>query len=82
MLIIILVLGFSTVSYIQIKKLIREKMWGEIAVFSFLMSLGFIYTVLQIFNMAEFINPSNILRTYFKPVAEFFFNNILGSPFK
>ncbi len=72
-----LTIFFLGLAYWQTKPLFKKKLWKEITVYFFLLSLGALYSYGIIFDLS-LPNPTLILTDLFKPIYEYIFNNLLA----
>jgi len=56
--VLILIFVFTGIALVEIPGLLREKLWGELATFSILLTIGFTISFLQIIGI-EVPNPND-----------------------
>ncbi len=70
------ILLFIVIIWIKVPALVREKMWGELAVFSGILAVAAILTVAKILRL-PIPNPEHGLRMIFEPVTDYIFTEVL-----
>lgn len=51
MMIILLILTFAVIVALQAPQLVRKKLWGELAAFSVLLAIGFVFAFLRMLRI-------------------------------
>ena len=67
--IIIMVLAFAVIVFLEVPGLLKKKAWRDLAAFSFFLILGFTLALLQIMGV-NMPNPNHALEALFRPFAE------------
>ena len=66
--VLLLILVFSVIALIEVPKLIKKKLWGELAAFSVLLSIGFILSLLLTIGV-KLPNPSKAIENLIKLIV-------------
>ncbi|WP_273484869.1 hypothetical protein [Desulforamulus ruminis] len=67
--IILIVLAFGVIVFLEVPGLVKKKAWRELAVFSFFLILGFTLALLQVMGVA-LPNPNHAIEALFRPFTE------------
>lgn len=66
--VLLLLLVLGAIIALEAPGLVRQRMWREIAVFSFLLAVGTIYSAAELFDIS-LPNPTTITETLYQPVS-------------
>ncbi|OPY61109.1 MAG: hypothetical protein A4E56_02269 [Pelotomaculum sp. PtaU1.Bin065] len=68
--IVLVLLAFALIIWLEVPGLVRKKMWRELAAFSVFLFIGMALTIPQIYGIRPF-DPNEPFKKLFKPLAEF-----------
>lgn len=69
MLVLLLLIIFTAIIWFEVPPLIKKKMWGELIVFSVLMTLGMFLSIAQTVGV-KLPNPTKGIEAIFKPITD------------
>lgn len=64
---------FIVIILLEVPRLLKQKMWRELAAFSFFLACGMILALLGVFNV-EFPGPTAFVEVFFAPFADAYFS--------
>ncbi|MDF9408400.1 MAG: hypothetical protein A4E52_01311 [Pelotomaculum sp. PtaB.Bin013] len=68
--IILVLLAFALIIWLEVPGLVRKKMWRELAAFSVFLVIGMALTIPQVYGIRPF-KPNAPIEALFKPLADF-----------
>lgn len=73
--IIIIIVFYTIVSFIQIRSMAKRKLWKEISVYSTIMLIAFVYSLAVMYNW-NLPTISKVTTQLFNPIAKGVFNKL------
>ncbi len=73
--VLLLILIFAVIIYLEVPRLSKKKMWRELTVFFVLLVIGMVYSFGQLFDLPLPI-PTKGIEFLFRPISNFV-NNLL-----
>lgn len=70
--IVLLILVFVAIIWMEVPGLVKKKMWRELASFSVFILMGMALSVPQVLGLAV-PNPNNFIEVLFKPFSDWMF---------
>lgn len=67
--IVLVLLAFALIIWLEVPGLIKKKMWRELAAFSVFLVIGMALTIPQVYGIRPF-EPNAPIEALFKPLAE------------
>lgn len=67
--VLLLIVLFAAIIFLEVPSLIKKKMWGELIAFSVLMSIGMFLSITQALDI-KLPNPTKAIEMIFQPLAE------------
>jgi len=68
-LIVLVLLGFALIIWLEAPGLVKKKMWRELVAFSVFLAIGMALTIPQVYGIRPF-KPNAPIEALFKPLAE------------
>jgi glucan phosphoethanolaminetransferase (alkaline phosphatase superfamily) len=66
---LVLIVVFIGIIAIEVPVLVKKQLWGELAVFSFLMIIGIVLSVAETMDI-NLPNPTNLTESLFAPISD------------
>jgi len=67
--IVLVLLAFALIIWLEVPGLVKKKMWRELAAFSVFLVIGMALTIPQVYGIRPF-EPNAPIEALFKPLAE------------
>ncbi|OPX83508.1 MAG: hypothetical protein A4E53_04593 [Pelotomaculum sp. PtaB.Bin104] len=67
--IVLVLLGFALIIWLEAPGLVKKKMWRELIAFSVFLAIGIALTIPQVYGIRPF-EPNAPIEALFKPLAE------------